>query len=395
MNGAPARVVDLRLGAFFGAYFATVGVFAPYFPLYLEHRGLSALQIGYVLALAQAMRVVGPTLWGWLADHHVPRRTILRVSTLAAIVSFAPILLPGGLGLILAVVFALNVFMTAQIPIAEAIAAAHLRHEKQAAARYGRLRIWGSGGFVLLVLVAGGLFDTVGVGWQPMLVLAMLAVTAWIASGVIDVTAGQEAGVPVSVRARLAEPRVRWFFLSAGLMVFAHGALYTYYSLYLAQLGYSKTVIGLFWIAGVLAEIVFFFTQGRFFARFGTFGLLAASFALAALRFFLIAEFAGSWLVLLLAQLLHAASFAVHHSASILTVQRWFPGRAAARGQSLYISVGYGVGGTLGSLVSAWLWTAIGPGSAFLASSAAALLGWWAVVQAWRSDRIIAPDSSH
>lgn len=394
MSGADARAVDLRLGAFFGAYFATVGVFAPYFPLYLEHRGLSALQIGYVLALAQAMRVVGPTLWGWLADHHVPRRTILRVSTLAALVAFAPILLPGGVGLIFAVVFALNVFMTAQIPIAEAVAAAALRHDTQAAARYGRLRIWGSSGFVLLVLVSGGLFDTVGIGWQPMLVLAMLAVTAWIAFGVIDVAAVEEAGAQVSVRARLSEPRVRWFFLSVALMIFAHGALYTYYSLYLAQLGYSKTVIGLFWIAGVLAEIAFFFTQGRFFTRFGAFGLLSASFVLAALRFLLIAEFATFWWVLLAAQLMHAASFAVHHSASILTVQRWFPGRAAARGQALYISVGYGVGGTAGSLVSAWLWTAAGPSSAFLASSAAAVLGLGAVAMARRTDAGARPSAA-
>jgi PPP family 3-phenylpropionic acid transporter len=184
------------------------------------------------------------------------------------------------------------------------------------------------------------------------------------------------------VRALAAEPRVRWFFLSVLLMIFAHGALYTYFSLHLAALGYSKSAIGVFWVLGVIVEIGFFFVQGRVFARFDPFALLAASFALAALRFALIAEFADVIVLLIVAQALHAATFAVHHSASILTIQRWFHGSATARGQALYVSVGYGVGGTAGSLLAAWLWSQYGASAAFLSSSAAALAGLLAVRRA-------------
>jgi PPP family 3-phenylpropionic acid transporter len=70
----------------------------------------------------------------------------------------------------------------------------------------------------------------------------------------------------------------------------------------------------------------------------------------------------------------------------VLTIQRWFPGRAAARGQALYISTAYGVGGTSGSLVAAWLWSAFGPSWAFVASSVAAVIGAWAVRRAQRRD---------
>ncbi len=132
---------------------------------------------------------------------------------------------------------------------------------------------------------------------------------------------------------------MRWFLLSAGLMVFAHGALYAYLSIYLAQLGYSKTAIGVFWVLSILLEIVFFVTQGRWFVRFGLYPLLLASFFVAAVRFSA-DRGAGrrSWWVLAIAQMLHVMTFAVHHSASVLTIQRWFPGRAAARGQAVYIS---------------------------------------------------------
>lgn len=376
-----------RLGPFFFFYFATAGVLAPYFPLYLEARGLSAAQIGVTMAVAQGMRVVGPTFWGWLADRTAHRERILRATAAAALAAFLPILLPGGFGLVLAVMFVYHFFLTGQVPLAEAIVAGYLHNHPQAAAHYGRLRAWGSIGFIALVLVAGVALDRAGLAITPYLVVALLASTLAAAGAARDAPTAGAVHERVSVRARLREPRVRWFFLSAALMIFAHGALYTYLSLYLAQFGYSKTAIGVLWVLGVLIEIGLFFFQGRLFRSFAPFSLLETTLALAALRFFLIAEFAYTLPLLVLAQLLHAATFALHHSASVLTIQRWFPGRAAARGQALYISVGYGIGGTAGSLVAAWLWSAIDPASAFLSSSAAALAGWWAVRIARRLDR--------
>lgn len=387
MRAAAPWSDDARLGLFFAAYFAAVGVIALYLALYLEWRGLTAFEIGLVLAMMQGMRVIGPNLWGWLADHGNRRLTILRATALATCAAYAALALPGGFAVIFAVLVVANFFITAQIPLAEAIVAAHLRHDGQAARRYGRVRIWGSVGFIALVLAAGMLFDAAGLRWQPALVVALLVLGAVAAFMLRERRVAEPQHARVSVRARLAEPRVRWFFASAALMVFAHGAYYTYFSIFLAQQGYSKTAIGFFWVVGVLVEVVFFYLQGRFFARFGIFPLLSASFVLAALRFFLIAEFADLWLLLLLAQTLHAASFAVHHSACVLTVQQWFPGAAAARGQALYISLGYGAGGMAGSLVAAALWTRLGAEAAFLASSAAAVLGWWAVQRARAADR--------
>jgi len=371
-----------RIGLFFAAYFAAAGVLAPYFPLYLEHRGLTAAQIGIVMAVAQGMRIFGPTAWGWLADHTTERVRILQFTSIAAAICFVPVLLPGGFGFVLLTMFAVHFFMTGQIPIAEAMTATQLRGDPRAAARYGRLRAWGSISFVVVVLATGVLLDFAGVALQPWLVLAFLVATALVGQLVRDAPHEPQVNDGVSVRALLAEPRVRWFFLSVMLMIFAHGALYTYFSLHLAALGYSKSAIGLFWVLGVIIEVAFFFVQGRVFARFDPFRLLAASCALAALRFALIAEAAQVVVLLVIAQMLHAATFAVHHSASILTIQRWFHGRATARGQALYVSIGYGIGGTAGSLLAAWLWSTLGASAAFLSSSVAALLGWLAVRRA-------------
>jgi PPP family 3-phenylpropionic acid transporter len=240
----------------------------------------------------------------------------------------------------------------------------------------------------VLVLLTGVLLDRTGLAPTPYLVLGLLALTFAAACVVRDapVAAAHER---ISVRARLHEPRVRWFFISVLLMIFAHSALYTYLSIYLAGLGYSKTEIGVLWVLGVVIEIALFYSQGRLFKRFDLLRLIEVSLLVAVLRFFLIAEFAQIAVVLVLAQLMHAVTFAVHHSASVLTIQRWFPGRAAARGQALYTSIGYGVGGTLGSLAAAWLWSAVSPSAAFLSSSAAALLGWYAVRRARKFDQAV------
>lgn len=380
-----------RLGAFFLAYFALAGLIAPYLPLWFSHRGMTGAEIGVLMAIGQGMRVVGPNLWGWLADHATQRIRILRAASLALAFSFTGFLVPGGFVWLAAVMFALNFFMTAQMPVAEALAAARLRDDPQAARRYGRLRVWGSIGFVVVVLAAGPLFDRIGIAWTPAVGLVLTALLVLAAFRVHEAPPTAGHAEHVLVRSRLREPRVRWFLASAALMVFAHGAYYSYFSLYLYQLGYSKAAIGVYWVAGVLLEIAFFYTQGRFFARFGIYRLLAASFVVAAMRFALIGEFAAWWWLLLLAQLMHAVTFAVHHSASVLMIQRWFGGRAAARGQALYISVAYGLGGTSGSLVAAGLWTTLGPRAAFLGASLAAALGWWALRRARNADRDAEP----
>lgn len=385
-----ATVSDLagrRLGIFFGAYFALVGIIAPYLPLYFAHRGLSGVEIGLLIALGQAMRMVGPNLWGWLADRTGHRTTILRATSLALLASFALLVAPGGFGFVFAAMLLVNFFQTAQMPIAEALASAQLRGQVDAPKRYGRLRVFGSLAFVAVVLCAGPLFDVVGMQAALWVCLALALLMFGASFGVLEQGATELPHERVSVRARLREPRVRWFFVSAALMVFAHGAMYAYLSLYLAQLGYSKTAIGVFWVVSVVLEIGFFLTQGKWFARFGVFQLMTFSFAVAAVRFLLIAELATVWWILVLAQAMHAITFAVHHSASILTIQRWFPGRAAARGQALYISTAYGFGGTTGSLVAAWLWSSYGPSWAFIAGSAGAVVGGWAAHRMRCADR--------
>jgi PPP family 3-phenylpropionic acid transporter len=175
--------------------------------------------------------------------------------------------------------------------------------------------------------------------------------------------------------ALLRRREVLAFLLSAFLMIAAHAALYVFYSLHLAQIGYSKGLIGWMWSLGVVAEIVFFYYQAPLFRRFGVAVIMVASLVLAVVRFAMIGWLAHSLVALLIAQILHAATFGAHHSASIATLQRWFSGPLLARGQAIYTSVAYGLGGTLGGIILGVFWDKFGPQSVYLVAALLALAG--------------------
>lgn len=167
-------------------------------------------------------------------------------------------------------------------------------------------------------------------------------------------------------------------------MLAAHSALYAFYSLYLSTLGYSSVTIGLMWAIGAVAEIVFFIYQGHVVKRFGIRAILLFSLFLAVVRFALIGFGAESFAILLLAQLLHAATFGAHHVTSILSVQKWFTGSLQARGQAVFISASYGIGGTLGGFFLSWIWEAVSPEAVYWTASMLALV---ALASAWQSFR--------
>jgi PPP family 3-phenylpropionic acid transporter len=191
----------------------------------------------------------------------------------------------------------------------------------------------------------------------------------------------------VSLGERLREPAVLAFLASAFLMVFAHAALYSFFSLYLERHGYSRTAIGAIWAIGVVAEILLFMLQRHLFDRLSAMRLLAFSFLVCALRFAMVGASDGALWVLVWAQLMHAVTFGLHHSASMAVLHGWFEPAQQGRAQAAFIVVAYGLGGTSGGLVAGWLWERFSPTATFFGAAAAALAGWGAVALSARLER--------
>lgn len=357
---------------FFFAYYGYIGVFSPYASLFFAEKGMTATQIGVLISLMQIMRIFGPNFWGWIADLTQRRVLILRITAVAAVACFSAMLFGQTFTQFFLILVAVNAFTSAQGPLSEALMLSDMRGDLT---HYGKLRLWGSVGFIVAVLLAGQLLDWFGIGFMPWIALVLLAIVLVASCRMqesvhIDVQHNSH-----SVAALMKRREVIAFFVSTFLMLAAHAALYVFFSLYLAQIGYSKSLIGVMWSLGVVAEIVFFFYQAPLFRRFGVKNLMVGCLVLAGVRFLLIGFGAESLLLLVLAQLLHAASFGVHHSASVATLQKWFYGPLQARGQALFISISYGLGGTLGGLVLSVVWDRFGAQTVYSIAALFALAG--------------------
>ncbi|KPF68254.1 hypothetical protein IP84_11015 [beta proteobacterium AAP99] len=383
---AGARAV----AAYLFAYFAYVGLTNPYMPLYADHLGYTAAQIGYLTAAMQALRIVLPNIWGHVADTTGRPERLMAATALTAAVLFAGFLFVEQFWAFFVVMMLVQLFVSAQAPLAETLAVDALKGD---ISLYGRLRLWGSLGFVVLVLAGGPFFEWAGIGWWPQAGLLLIVIVVLAAVRIPGSGQVHDHSAAPSFWGQLKRPDVAFYFASAFFMVAAHSAMYAFYSLYLDRHGYSKAMIGFLWAVGVVFEIAVFWTQRRWITNASLYGLLLVSLAVAVPRFALIAAFPSSLPLLLLAAALHAITFAVHHSCCIGILQRWFAGALAARGQATYFSVSYGVGGTVGALAASRLWEGIAPSAAFWMASVLCALGLVTGYLSMRAHRRFADES--
>ena len=376
----------LPFAALSASYFAHIGFFNPYLPLWLKDLGLSLVAISVLTSVQAATRLFAPYVWGWLSDHTGERVRLMRIGAAVALASACGLWLPLSplwLGVVLFVMFT---HTSAMMPMSEA-AMAHLVSQGGAfdAKRYGRVRLWGSIGFLLTVFVAGAWFEAFGMHQFPsMTVLSLMAVLAsvWWLPDFKEAAHAEHARAAVWPVLRQAP--VRWFFASAFCHVLSHIGIYVFFSLYLDALGYSKTLIGLMWAVSVLVEIAWFFWQSRWLHHLPLSGWLLLCAGAMALRMALTAAWGEVLLVLVLAQCLHALTFATHHTVCVAMVSHHFPSRLRGRGQALYTVIAYGFPGVIGALMGGQISARWGLAAVFWASLMTSILAVAASWKVWR-----------
>jgi len=368
----PSVLPYWRLSGFYFFYFSLLGATAPFLALYFDHLGFSAARIGELIAIPMLMRCVAPNIWGWLGDHTGQRLAIVRFGALCTLLCFAGIFVSQSYAW-LALIMALHAFFWhAVLPQFEVITFAHL---KEQAARYSQIRLWGSIGFIVAVVGLGALFEWISLDaypWALIVIMAGIVLSSWWVPNAQPQMRPNTHELGGFVQ-QLRRPGILAFYLSVALMQLSNGPYYTFLSLHLEALGYSRGVIGQLWALGVLAEIVLFMVMARLLARYSLRTVLLASFLITALRWLLLGNLAEYVPVLLFAQLMHAATFGSFHAAAMHFVQRSFADRQQGQGQALYAALA-GVGGALGALYSGYSWHSLGAAWTFAIASLIVLL---------------------
>lgn len=373
------RALSLRYALFFATVFVAVGAHLPFWPLWLESRGLTAAEIGLAMALGSWMKLAANPALAHLSDRAGWGKGTVVLLSAVSLVAFLAFIPASGFAWILAVHLVTASCFPLLIPLAETqTMAAVYRHSLD----YGRIRLWGSLAFVAGSLATGKLLGAEGADWVLWVVIAAIAGTFLAATALPgrmtdDMSGTLPGSVPEDISLRrllrlFLRPQILTFLASAALIQASHAAYYAYSSLTWKAAGIAEGTIALLWTVGVVAEILFFAFSRRLPASFTPGRILVVGGLLSALRW-TVTGMTNEVAVLAVIQTLHAGSFAATHLAAMHHITRSTPPRLAASMQSLYsaLSGGLAMGGAM--LLAAACYE-IAPGLAFFAMAGMAVI---------------------
>lgn len=334
-NGAVAG----SLAGFYGAVFLVVGLYMPFWPVWLEQaRGLSPSQIGLVLGLTTWTTLLSNPVAAHLADRSGRRRPVLIVLAIGATACSAAYGITDSLWSLMAVAVAVGLFFPPLIPLGENMALLAIRTRNL---HYGRIRLWGSVTFIIASW-GGGLWlagrDVEWVFWMLMAAYGLMIIACLMLP---DVRVTPSAARAAPIRTLLTQPSFVVFMITGGLIQGSHAAFYGFATIHWYRAGISEFWIGFLWAEGVVAEILLFTASAWLIRRVGFAGLLMMGAGFGVVRWSLTALTTDLGALALL-QPLHAFTFAATHLGAMHFIQRYAPPGSTATAQSLYSALAIG-----------------------------------------------------
>jgi PPP family 3-phenylpropionic acid transporter len=350
---------------FYFCFYAALGAYTPYVARFVDHLGFGGLVAGGMLGLWYASRILAPPLWSrWVARSAAPGQWLLAGTVLATL-GFASFGAVSTVSQLFAAMLFFGLFYNAVMPQFEAMTLAAIEGEPEG---YGRLRVWGSVGFLVVAGSYGALLDAWGEAFFVWATLPWFALMIWAAWPYRRgrAAAGDSKIPRVATRSLWRRSGVRPLLLLALLVQSGFGAFYVFYTLHLQAHGHDGLAVGLLWVAGVLAEIALFWAAPALIRRHGTARLIAVCLGVTIVRWAVVALCAASLPLMLAAQLTHALGFALFHACLMQRMAALFPGSEASAGQGLLYGFSSGLGGVIGALLAAGLWEWRGGTAAFI-----------------------------
>jgi PPP family 3-phenylpropionic acid transporter len=354
----------------------TSGVYTPFFGAWLAWRGLPAADIGLLISLGLFLRVPVAPFTGIIADARNDRRGMMLILIAIVLAGYVGAFFAHAPWLIFCLAIPAAIGTGAATPLLESVS---VRLSERFGFDYGHVRRWASGLFIV-GNIAGGLAVS---QWSLAVVVPGIAAAALlnlIATYLLPVAVSPPpvGGLRVRLRTTLREagelirrPVFLIFLCATSLAQGSHAFYYAFGGLHWHSLGYSGTEIGTLWTLGVFVEIALMSISLKLFRGLGPTGLLLLGGLGCALRWTILA-FDPSLPLVIIAQLLHGATFALPHLGAMYFILKAVPPRLAATAQSLYAVCALGLMQGLGTLASGPLYPIYG-GHTYLLMSAMGL----------------------
>ena len=354
--------VSFLIAFFYAAYFAVVGVAAPYWPVWLEAQGMGPGEIGVLLSAALWLKVFANPLIAQAADKRRSRRGFMVALSVLALLGYIGFALFSGFWWYLLLAIFVGVAFSATLPLGESLGLAQVYVRRL---DYGRLRLWGSITFIAASVGIGHLLADGSENLILWAILALLASVVVAAAFMPPAAAQAERPAAGTIRILLAKPVFLLFIATTSLIQASHAMLYGFATLHWRAIGIADDLIGWLWAEGVVAEILLFSISNRIIARLGVSNLLLLAAAGALIRWLLMGV-SVDFSLLVVAQVLHGLTFGAAHLAAMHFIARAIEPEMTATAQSLNAALAGGVGSGLALMLAGWLYGHHG-GQAFFA----------------------------
>ena len=370
-----------------------IASFFPFLALYLDGKGLSESDIGFVIAIMAVARVLLNPLWGHLADATLGRRTSLQIG--AFLTGCFALVLAGSDGVVAisAAGFLLAGAMVSTGPNIDAITLEHLGVERMS--DYGKVRSWESFTYAIGCLTLGWLFQTAGIGWaMPSFAVSCLLVFVWSFAVARDTPrhdAAKGGGRLGTVGAVFRRAPRFWVFLVAVFLVWTgFNAAWNFIALKIASDGGGPLLVGIGTAAGGLIEVPMMRSSSRLQERLGLRRVYALGCAVYALGFLLWGSISNPTIVSLLT-VLEGVAFSMLFTTGVVIVGRMLPSTLYSTGNSVAQMVSFGLGPILGAGIGGLVYETAGAMTLYAGASALALSGGVVAWFALRGPELDAP----
>jgi len=357
----------------FALLYAAFGAASPFLPALMQGRGIPAEQIGLVLGLATATRLVSASIAGRVADRlHALRATLAACSVGTALAALGYLSATGVWALLaISLLHALALAPTTNLADALAVVAA-----KREGFEYGWARGAGPAAFIVGSIAAGFAISEFGI-WIVVVLQAMLMLTIPFAARLVPPVTGARSatdtisrdGLPALLRLAV----FRRVVVVAALVLGSHALHDTFSIIRWTNAGISSEAAGMLWSLSVAGEVVMFFVLGPWLlARLQPGHAIAIAAAVASMRWF-ISALTVDLSALVLIQPLHGVTFALLHLACMRILAISVPLGLAATAQAIYGTVGIGAATAVLTIASGLLYSWLGS-KAFIAMSVLCLM---------------------
>ncbi|MGE4528832.1 MAG: MFS transporter [Rhodospirillaceae bacterium] len=364
--------LPLRFSLFYASLFLVVGIQLPYWPVWLRGRGLSATEIGILVATQLWVKVAFNPVAGHIVDRTGRRRPVLFVLAAGSLAATALFPLMPGFPALLALSVVSGALFAAILPVGDNLTMTHVVRE---GLDYGRIRLWGSLAFIAASSAVGRLLDATSESIVVWLIVGGFVPLCGAVFALPDAPPPAAATVPARLSwIDLLSSPLYWTFLAATALTGAsHAVYYGFATLHWSAAGIDHALIGALWGTAVAAEVILFAFSGRVVRALGPFRLILLGGLAGVARWMLLAFITEPWM-LFPVQTLHAFTFGATHLGAMHFIARHIAPGLAGRAQGLYAAAGNGVVLGLATLAAGRLYAVAG-GHAFLAMSVMAAGG--------------------